>query len=351
MYNTKQTKHEIAFDIMRILGCLGVIFIHVSVILLDNKSQSVVNFDAINFYNSLGRFAVPLFIMISGSILLNPSKPINISIIKNKYIMRIIKVFVFWSALYAISHWFFKYRSFTIEVFREVMFRFFKGNFHLWYLYLLFGLYLLTPFCRKITEDKELTEYFLVLWLVFYLIIPIPLKFLNIKELNEIYKIIDIQWVSGYLGYYILGYYLYERVKLHKLTHLIWLIIISICALALTIIGIKYYNIKQSIYGVNFFNITLFLYATSLFLMVMNMSKNLELKNNLKAVILSFGSATFGIYLIHAFFIALIKRFDLVFGLGSPWMTIPFCAIAIFFISYVLVIGLQKIIWIKQFIV
>lgn len=85
--------------------------------------------------------------------------------------------------------------------------------------------------------------------------------------------------------------------------------------------------------------------------MVINITKNLDIKNNLKATILSIGKATFGIYLVHAFFIALIKRFNLVVRLGNPWITIPFWVIVTFFISYCLVITLQKITWTRKFVV
>lgn len=54
-----------------------------------------------NFYDSLVRFGVPVFVMISGALFLKPDKDIPVKKLYSKYIFRIVIAFVFWSFIYA----------------------------------------------------------------------------------------------------------------------------------------------------------------------------------------------------------------------------------------------------------
>jgi len=69
----------------------------------------------LNLYDSLVRFCVPVFVMISGAFLLNSEKHLTISVIFRKYISRIVLAFVFWSAMYSLLRNIVKFRSFSAE--------------------------------------------------------------------------------------------------------------------------------------------------------------------------------------------------------------------------------------------
>ncbi len=67
--------------------------------------------------------------MISGRFFLDPDREMPFSKILRS-VERLVLAFVVWNVVY-----------------------------HFWYLYMIVGLYLITPFLRRIAEDKQLSEY------------------------------------------------------------------------------------------------------------------------------------------------------------------------------------------------
>lgn len=95
MMNEKKIDRTIYLDMLRLVACLGVIHIHVSDDEFDNAFLSY------NWYisivnESIVHWAVPIFIMISGALFLNPNKEISIKIMWRKYIPRLFKLYIFW---------------------------------------------------------------------------------------------------------------------------------------------------------------------------------------------------------------------------------------------------------------
>ena len=74
----------------------------------------------------------------------------------------------------------------------------------LWYLYVLVGLYLLTPILRIIIAhaDQTLIKYFVILWVVGVAIIPFFGLFTTYELNSNVFAII------GYVGFFVLGTYL-----------------------------------------------------------------------------------------------------------------------------------------------
>jgi hypothetical protein len=73
-------------------------------------------------------------------------------------------------------------------------------------LYMIFGIYLIIPFLRKITQHVSLTKYFLILWFIFALIFD-NLRYINLfKEYVEnIDNMLQLYFVLGYSGFLYLG--------------------------------------------------------------------------------------------------------------------------------------------------
>lgn len=119
--------------------------------------------------------------------------------------------------LYALDNYF---SGGTVE---ETIKLFIRGKYHLWYLNMIIGLYLITPLLRKITSDKKSCEYLLILSMIVSIVIPTVFdlfKFISIEFISDIVTHISvfidkIDMSFGYVFYYILGYYLHKY-KLNK---------------------------------------------------------------------------------------------------------------------------------------
>ncbi len=98
-------KRQVGLDLLKILCCLMVIFIHVSD---EFMSREILNFQRTVkslklgiLLNSASRASVPLFIMITGSFLLEQEYKFSRAVLY-KHIYRIIKVFLLGTILYTI---------------------------------------------------------------------------------------------------------------------------------------------------------------------------------------------------------------------------------------------------------
>lgn len=183
-------------------------------------------------YGSMLRPCVPLFVMITGALLLPVQE--EASVFYRKRIPRVLWPFIIWSVLYALFPWMLGvlgYAPQTIlnffpfsgeEVTRqslEVSARYISQlplNFsivgvHMWYIYLLIGLYLYLPvfsaWVEKTSEKAKL--WFLAAWGV-TLFMPYYREYVNPYiwgscSWNEFYMLYTF---AGFHGYLLLGHYL-----------------------------------------------------------------------------------------------------------------------------------------------
>lgn len=153
-------------DILRIVATIAVIMIHVAASRWYFGDINSFDWIVIVTYDGIVRWAVPIFVMISGVLFLEKEN-IGITQLYRKYIFKIVIVFIIWSAIYLLD-----------SVMRdnlnskECIVKFFRGEFHMWYLHMIVGLYMLVPLLKEIVRNMTLTKYFLALTLVFTFVLP-----------------------------------------------------------------------------------------------------------------------------------------------------------------------------------
>ena len=152
---------------------------------------------ALTVFDGLVRWPVPVFVMISGALFLAKDRPMG------KYILRILAALVCWSGVYTLV---------SGKTGMAAVTEFLCGHFHLWYLYFLCGLYLITPFLGRIARDEALWRRFLVLSLIFGNLLPripeaVSLFSAPLGELASVfYGRIKISFCLGYVFQFVLGY-------------------------------------------------------------------------------------------------------------------------------------------------
>ncbi|WP_408071397.1 acyltransferase family protein [Butyrivibrio sp. JL13D10] len=105
-----------------------------------------------NIFCSAVRWAVPIFLMLSGSLFLGRDIPIKK--VYSKYIFRLVCAFVSWNIIYLFLS------KDTIQ--HGIMYRILdqpsdliKGHYHMWFLIMIIGMYMGMPIYRKIVSDKK----------------------------------------------------------------------------------------------------------------------------------------------------------------------------------------------------
>ena len=204
--NTDIRQKHTYIDYLRVTASFAVIMIHT---IAENWGKVDVfsyQWKAYNFMDSIVRWCVPVFVMISGALFLN--RQISIKRIYNKYLFRIFTAFIFWGIIYGLE----KEGSFTVK-----FYKFLNGPSHFWYLTMLAGLYMCIPFFRAVIEDKKRVHYFLILTLLFNFLVPSAISIIQdfggsvINRLMGPFiqkmTLIDLSLVIGYSAYFISGYF------------------------------------------------------------------------------------------------------------------------------------------------
>ena len=337
------------FDYLRVLAIYAVITIHVLSKNWYDLNVNTFEWQIFNIYDSICRWSVPVFIMISGALLLG--KEHNIKKIFKKNIFHLTIAFIFWGIIYAIINYQNK-EQFIIKVI--------SGHYHMWFIQMIVGLYICTPILKKIVESEKITKYFLVLSFCFNFLFPQIILLVNdfggetlIKIFNTIDLLlnkINLQIVLGYTGYFIGGYYL-NKIDINKKYRKI-LYILGILGALITILLSAYISfVKQqpieNYYGN--FCINILIQAIAVFVWFKyNAFRFKKIYNIIKKI----SECSFGIYLVHVLIIDyLIKILKLNILSFNPLLSIPTISFIVFIISFILSAILKKIPLLKKYIV
>lgn len=208
MQNKTSVDRQIHYDMLRIVSVFFMMMLHVAAGFWSRVPIESDEWRWFNIYDSLARFCVPVFVMISGVFLLNSDKDIKLEVLYKKYILRIVVAFLIWSTLYASLFLvvnFIEGNGLNLKLFLT---RIVTGNYHLWYLFMIVGVYLIIPFIKKIAANKHLMEYYLVLWFVFSIVMQTIQNIPMFSIIKAITHDMHLFFVLGYSGYFIMGYYL-----------------------------------------------------------------------------------------------------------------------------------------------
>ena len=321
-----ERKREYAFDILRVISMIMVIVIHVSNVysrsfgIISNKS-----FLFSLFYNTICRVSVPIFFMISGALLLDRSFNFK------KYIKRLLKfvlLIIVWDVLYLV--WEYYYLGITYDKLYKLLITPYRA--HLWFLYTILLLYAIQPLLRIILNKSN--KYIKVLLLFTWLILSTA-SMINMT-------IAKVFTIFSYIGFFVLGKYVYDYSKTKDLKkyNLLFIVFIIIC-FATSI----FLNYSSSIRYNKFYNLY-FAYRTpfiifssiSMFLLALNNYK----KDTLNKVIIKFSDLSLGVYLIHGIFLDVTVKMFL-YPSVNALIGIPIFTFIIFICSITFVYIIKKI--------
>lgn len=324
-------KRQYHYDLLRIFATFAVVTLHVTSkqwYLADVTSESWLT---LNFYDTLVRFSVPIFFMLSGVLFLEPTQNFSMKKILTKNIPRLGIAFLFWSCLYARLHY---VRGVLLYDEAYVHLRILTGNYHQWFVLALIGLYLCLPVLREIVKNKKTLEYYLGLSFVIQCFIP----FFFINEefsyfVGGILQMGQLNLVAGYTGYFLLGYYLKTYTPQKNI--IVWIHILAICSLFLTYHGTNVLSFQEEqpvefLYG--YLLPTTFMVSCSVFLFFTSLQG--KIPSQWEQGILKLSTLSFGIYQCHDLFLVCLleDRFWIYWDL-SPVIGVPLFTCVVFGLS------------------
>ena len=356
----KLSEERIVFpDLLRILAIFFVILAHVGSIGFVRFPVSTFNWHVSNFYECLTRWSVPIFVMISGMFFLNPQKEIPFAKLYRKNIFRLLVALVFWGILYRTIG----VVQFAIDsdvtfgaVITKMANEYSKLLFgpvwyHLWFLYMIIGLYILVPLIRIFTKSaaKKHYHYLFLIYAVFGSFLPLindSLLFAN-STLEINFKIAELM---GFGIYFVLGYYLY-KFEVSKRARK-WIYIAAVVSVAVQIMGTYFVSDKVGIAHQLLFEYSrpnVVIQAVAIFLFVKSTSLKLRIPARAKMTISTLSRYTFGMYLMHDFFNILFAKIGFTVTCVNPVLAIPLRTLATFILSLVAVWMLDKVPVVKKY--
>lgn len=289
----KQTFNWITF--LRAIACICVVMIHVidgcnSINPIPEYSCRFI-FDEVILQIFI-QWAVPVFIMISGALLLNPNKEITMKKIF-KYILRMLLILVTFGLMYCFLENIVSIKDGNIvEIIIKSITNLLQGKSWgvMWYIYMLIGLYAITPILRafiKDTKDEEL-KIVIVLLFICSVIIPTINGIFNINITT--FYLEEFKYITLYLLGYVLAYKkLFKEKTLYILGGVSMVIYLLFC----------YFNI--------------FHYKFDMFMIFISMAIFLHFSNHLNnirinLIIEKISKNSFGIYIIHDFWVNVLYK-------------------------------------------
>ncbi len=331
----------LGLDIIRVISMFCVIFLHCA----SNRlrvDMGNTGWNIANIFTSFATCGVPMFFMISGALILNSKNTYSIGYTLKNRLLKLAVPMAVWSViavtvrLYTDSNMALTFGNFGGEIIK-----FFNRPVavHLWFMYYLIPMYLISPALKAFIDNSEdrIIKYILILWLIEILSLTlggiveedIQQTLVNIGFIN------NIGFISGYLGYFILGWYLFNKeIKISNS----WLIYIAAATTLFISAGTKLVTEYNGFYTETFKSyrsIFVVILSCSMFLILNRISKAPRLIS--KAVSL-LASVSYGVYLSHNVIIDLLNRW----GLKNHSITEVFITFVIVSFSSVIIIGLMS---------
>lgn len=315
-------KRENNLDLLRIIATF--------VVIIDHIGMNDVGY----IYFIFSKWGVPLFLMLSGAFILK--KKIEPIIFYKKAFKKLGIPLIIFSIIYMIILLIksYHYMGFNISILNAPIVALLKGEpyYHLWYMFMLIGLYGVVPLLQIIKErlsnkNFNILTYGMLIW-----------GFLSVWTIH-----FEVHWSGeflAYIGYFLLGYKI--KNELNKKNPFKYFILGS---LFLTI-NYFLYTILENHLNIDIL-IKLFVHRLSLFNMIASTCIfigfcNLKINKNMFFM----AEKTYLIYLFHAIFIGIIIKFLEIYeykGLNLlDEVIIPIIACIVYILSHIASILYEK---------
>ena len=324
------------YDLLRALAIIAVMMCHID-LFFGAYDGSILKFAFHSVFHGIGLVGVPIFLMLTGALLLN--KEYDLSYFLKRRFSRIIIPFIFWIIIIlTVGALYFKWDT-------QTMFGVFSGNGTImWYIWMLVGIYLFIPVINSFFREYNFkgVEYFLIIW--FVTIILRTFQLWPVFPAYELNTNFELCYFADFIGYPILGYYLANKeFNIDNVKMLIIGFLIFVVSLGYYVymdfnhasIGPLYQNLTNVFMGIGFF-------LTFKYLDKLDMFKHIQ-DNLIGKFITSISICSYGMYFDH---FILINYFE-PFGIHSNKF-ILLILVAMVLLSWSIIYILSKIPYLKK---
>lgn len=301
-------------DLVRIIAMVGVVMIHA--IMLPSYDLPIIfplSIASLIFFVT-AKTCVPLFLMLSGALLLDKTEPDGVFLLKR--LKRILVPWFIWTSIFLVTKYLSQISNFFVglEIFRKI----FTAEFS--FLPVLFCLYLIMPFFRVIVKNTKLTKQMAWVGLWFLGISLLP----YLRNSLAFPAVVDnglIRQTLNYSGYLILGLVIKNLAKKYLVFqgYWQWIMILGWLTVGLSCFLYITHDPQPPIYLAYVAPLVILTSAISFYLLILlgNASqKYLKTQKLLSQLIAKLSYASFGVFFSHPLIILALDTY--VFKNGRP---------------------------------
>lgn len=300
-------------EVLRVISCINVVLIHVCN--LYSRSFGTISDGEYVFsviLNAMARTSVPIFFMISGATSLGSNYDFK------KYVKKVVHmaaVLLVTSVLYRIWNIVYFDRAYDYHDIFDT-----PTKLHLWYLYAYLGIMIMLPFLQRMFRDleKKYEILFVVIWFVFI----VAYRVLDRLNMDIGYPL-PIIGSTYYVGYFVLGHLICKYLKEIKIKR-VWLYVIWYGSLLTTILLMCYGSFSRNKHYDWYWQYRALFIALSSIAMFLLIASAIPKKRTIfgRDLVTDIARLSFMIYLIHPFFLDIIKT-ELSYSKWSAYVAIP----------------------------
>lgn len=347
-------KHIVCYDLLRIFASFLVVLIHTCFISWSKMPVTSIGWQTLNAYDGLAHCAVPLFVMISGTVFLRREKPIEPKAILTKYAPKLFVTFLFWSLLYAVFETGFQ-SAFSLQWIKTLIINCLNYKYHLWFFPGMIVAYLFLPLLWPLAhyKDGKLVGYACLLFLVLKVglstvsLLPVP------DSLSTWMGKFSVG-TANFVGYMLLGYYL-STVQKKKpaiwLTVLVLIISSLLIVILNSVLSVRAGKAVDKLFSIG--KLPVAIQAAALFSLVTRLEQNERLARCGKTVT-ELADFTLGIYVVHIFVLEALRDW-LHFSAHTVSLpvliSVPLIALIVFLISLAITAVLKMLPVVKDWLV
>ncbi len=303
-------------DLIRLIAILMVVLIHTASPIFNTVPVTSGDFAVSVLLDGIAHAGVPLFVMVSGIFLLDEKRPLSVRRAIGHYALPLVGLYFFWSVLYAAANkvlipLLFENAAFGGGMVREFGIAVLEGAYHMWYLPMMAGLYLITPLLRTFVraDSRPLVRWFLLIVFVLRFVLPTGIRLvaeLTGLDFSAAYDSFHLLAGWEYPAYYVAGWAIAntrpERETRRKVYAAGALALAMMLGLTGWVSASRGEAVKQLMEQLSLFCCV---YAVALFALIAWEGQNLR-PNKLLARL---SGLSFGVYIVHVEIQQLYKQF------------------------------------------
>ena len=342
---------KLHYDILRVLAAFSVVMLHSAAQFWYDLDIRSTEWIVANSYDAIFRFGVPVFVMISGAIFLDNSYELDVKKLYKHNILRMVILYVVWSVVYGLydcRHWNIQEAG-AKTVLKEMLY----GRYHLWFIPMIVGIYVLLPVLKNWIEhtEQKTIEYFLGLFFVLQ-IVSETLRAVTLND--EFHYILDLgkaEMACGYIGYFVMGYYIAHIGIGDRLKKILYVLVVP-SMVANVVLGILLsWRVNVAVVTIyDSFGIFTFVLSVSLFVFICERGKKAKIGECGSKLLKEMSANTLGIYIMHIGLMEFTKNRGFHSMILLNIIGIPLYAVVCFAVCAVVAAILRRIPFIGRFI-